>query len=127
MSAATLSPKTYVLVWVVLMLLMALTWTVAEFDLGIVNSVAAVVIAIIKMCLVILFFMHVRYNSRLTWVFAAAGFVWLTIMITLTMNDYLTRGSVAGRRGTSWEHGAWPAPTKELPGPAPGPTIPSSQ
>ncbi len=37
---------------------------------------------------------HVRYNSRLTWLFVAAGFIWLLIMIDLTLSDYLTRGVV---------------------------------
>jgi hypothetical protein len=35
--------------------------------------------------------MHVKYGSRLTWVFAAAGFVWLSILLSLTLTDYLTR------------------------------------
>ncbi len=37
---------------------------------------------------------HVRYSSRLTWLFVAAGFIWLLIMIDLTLSDYLTRGVV---------------------------------
>ena len=52
---------------------------------------AALAIAITKMLLVILYFMHVRYSSRLTWLFVAAGFIWLLIMIDLTLSDYLTR------------------------------------
>ena len=76
------------------MLLLALTWGVAEFNLGVANTVAALVIATAKMLLVILFFMHVRYHSRLVWLFAGAGFVWLLIMITLTLTDYLSRGVV---------------------------------
>ena len=46
------------------------------------------------MLLVILIFMHVRYSTRLTWLFVAAGFIWLLIMIDLTMSDYLTRAWV---------------------------------
>ncbi len=42
--------------------------------------------------LVVLYFMHVRYSSRLTWVVVAGGFLWLAIMVGLTMSDYLTRG-----------------------------------
>ena len=76
MSSAKVPKKTYLMVWAALMFLLAATWGVAEFNLGIANTVVAVIIAFIKMGLVILFFMHVRYNSRLTWVFAAAGFVW---------------------------------------------------
>ena len=76
MSANTVSKKSYLLVWVALMMLLFLTWGVAELNLGLANTVVAMVIALIKMALVILFFMHVRYNSRLTWIFAGAGFVW---------------------------------------------------
>jgi cytochrome c oxidase subunit 4 len=49
-----------------------------------------------KALLVILFFMHVRWATRLTWVVAASGFVWLLILFGITMTDYLTRGWVAG-------------------------------
>jgi cytochrome c oxidase subunit 4 len=40
---------------------------------------------------VILYFMHIRYSDRLTWVFVAAGFFWLLILIGGTMDDLLTR------------------------------------
>jgi cytochrome c oxidase subunit 4 len=44
--------------------------------------------------LVLLYFMHLRYSSKLTWLFAGAGFVWLLIMIGLMMTDYISRGWV---------------------------------
>lgn len=94
MNSTTVSTKTYFLIWGSLMILLFLTWGVAQFDLGIANTIAALLIAIAKMLLVILFFMHVRYNTRITWLFAAAGFVWFLIMVSLTMSDYLTRGRV---------------------------------
>ena len=49
-----------------------------------------------KALLVMLFFMHVRWSTRLTWVVAASGFFWLLILFGFTMADYLTRGWVAG-------------------------------
>jgi cytochrome c oxidase subunit 4 len=49
-----------------------------------------------KALLVILFFMHVRWSTRLTWVVVASGFFWLLILFGLTMMDYLTRGWVEG-------------------------------
>ncbi len=79
-------------IWIALLALLFLTWGVAEFDLGRWNIVAALTIAVAKMLLVVLIFMHVRYSPRLTWVFVATGFFWLCIMITFTMSDYLTRG-----------------------------------
>jgi len=88
--------KIYVLIWAALMLLLLLTWGIAQFNLGPFNVIAALTIAVTKMLLVILFFMHVRYSPRRTWIFVAAGFIWLLIMIDLTLGDYLTRKIVHG-------------------------------
>lgn len=94
MNSTIVSKKTYILVWAALLVLLFLTWLIAEFNLGAANTAAALTIAFVKMLLVVLFFMHVRYNTRITWLFAAAGFVWLLIMITFTMTDYMTRTRV---------------------------------
>ncbi|MGZ4974326.1 MAG: cytochrome C oxidase subunit IV family protein [Limisphaerales bacterium] len=91
MSTIHLSKKTYFLVWATLLLLLFATWAAAEVNLGKFNNVVALTIGFAKMFLVLLFFMHVKYEKRLTWVFAAAGFIWLIIMIGLTMGDYITR------------------------------------
>ena len=88
--------KIYVLIWAALMLLLLLTWGIAQFNLGPFNVIAALTIAVTKMLLVILFFMHVRYSPRRTWIFVAAGFIWLLIMMYLTLGDYLTRKIVHG-------------------------------
>jgi cytochrome c oxidase subunit IV len=82
----------YYRIWGTLMLLLVVTWAVAQVNLGRLNIVAAMTVAVVKLLLVILYFMHVRHSSRLTWLFVAAGFFWLSIMFTLTMGDYLTRG-----------------------------------
>jgi cytochrome c oxidase subunit 4 len=74
----------------------ALTVLVAFYDLGPLNNIVMLLIASVKALLVILFFMHVRWSTRLTWVVAASGFVWLIILFGLTMTDYLTRGWVEG-------------------------------
>jgi cytochrome c oxidase subunit IV len=84
--------KVYVLVFLALLALTAVTTAVAFFDLGGgVNNAIALTIAVCKGLLVILYFMHVRYSDKLTWVFAAAGFFWLLILIGGTMDDVLTR------------------------------------
>jgi cytochrome c oxidase subunit IV len=88
---AHFSARFYLGIWAILMALLFVTWRVAVMDLGRWNIVAAMSIAVFKMLMVILYFMHVRYSSRLTWLFVAAGFFWLSIMFTLTMGDYLTR------------------------------------
>lgn len=91
MSEHIVSIKTYITIFVLLMILTGLTVWVAYFDLKQWNAVVAMTIAVTKGLLVVLFFMHVKYSSRLTMVFVAAGFVWLIIMVALTLSDYLTR------------------------------------
>ena len=91
MNAHPTSIRPYLLTWAILMLLLVLTWGAAQINLGPFNVAVALVIAISKMALVLLYFMHVRHSSRLTWIFVAAGFVWFLIMIDLTLSDYLTR------------------------------------
>jgi cytochrome c oxidase subunit 4 len=86
------SLKAHFVIWAALMLLLVATWGVAQIHLGPFNTVVALSIAFAKMLLVILYFMHVRFSSRLTWVFVIAGFFWLGILITLGMSDYLSRG-----------------------------------
>jgi cytochrome c oxidase subunit 4 len=115
MHTSIVAKKTLLIVWVALLVLLLLTWGLAQFDLHHFNVAAALTIALIKMLLVILFFMHVRYKPRLTWIFVSAGFIWLLIMIDLTLSDYLSRGSVPGYPDKTWQHGAWPAPGKQPP------------
>jgi cytochrome c oxidase subunit IV len=91
------APKSmYYAVFAALMAGTALTVGVAFVDLGALNNVLMLGIAMTKAVLVILFFMHVRWGTRLTWVVAASGFIWLVILLGLTMTDYLTRGWVPG-------------------------------
>jgi cytochrome c oxidase subunit IV len=86
--------KIYFVIWASLMLLLFITWGVAQLNLGRFNAIAALTIAVTKMLLVILYFMHVRYGERRIWIFVAAGFIWLLIMIDLTLGDYLTRAII---------------------------------
>jgi cytochrome c oxidase subunit IV len=94
MNARPPTIKMFLAVWMALMALLFLTWGVAQFDLGRWNIIAAMTIAGVKMLLVVLIFMHVRYSTRITWVFVLAGFFWFFIMVTLTMGDYLTRAGL---------------------------------
>lgn len=84
--------KVYLSVFVALMILMAATIGFAYLDLGLFNNLIAMGIAIAKTLLIILFFMHLRYSSRLTGIFAAVGFLFLVILVAFTLSDYLTRG-----------------------------------
>jgi cytochrome c oxidase subunit 4 len=83
--------STYLGVFLALMIGTALTTWVAYIDLGRWNTVVALTIAVVKMILVVLFFMHVKYATGLTRVVILAGFFWLGIMITLSCADELTR------------------------------------
>lgn len=92
MSEHIVPVKTYVAVFISLILLTALTTGVAYIDLGVFNTVAALAIAVTKMMLVALFFMHLKYSSGMTRVVIIAGIFWLAIMIGFTLADELTRG-----------------------------------
>ena len=92
MSTAHITPvSTYVSVFVALLVLTGLTYGVATQDFGWMNTPIALVVALVKASLVVIYFMGVRYNTPLTKVVVVAGFFWLLIMFGLTMNDYLTR------------------------------------
>lgn len=86
------STRTYLVIFLLLMALLGVTVGVAFVDLGRFNLPAAMAIAVVKAVLIVMFFMHVKYASRLTWVFASAGFFWLAIMLIFTMTDYMSRG-----------------------------------
>ena len=91
-----ITPKTYVKVFIALLVLMVATIVAGEFDMGNpYNLIVALAIAVAKMILIVLFFMHVLYSSRLTWVIVSTGFFWFIIMVTITLSDYLTRGWVS--------------------------------
>jgi cytochrome c oxidase subunit 4 len=64
---------------------------VARIDLGRFNTIVALTIAVTKAILVVLFFMHIRYSTRLTKLVVVGGFVWLALLIGLTMLDVTTR------------------------------------
>jgi cytochrome c oxidase subunit IV len=85
------SKRVYIAVFAALMVLTAVTVSIAYVNLGRLNIVVALAIAMLKASLVVLFFMHVRHATRLMKVVVAGGVLWLAILIGLTMADYLTR------------------------------------
>jgi cytochrome c oxidase subunit 4 len=90
------SLKNYGFVFAALLVLTGLTTGAAFVDLGgNFNGVVALAIAAGKAILVALYFMHLRHGSRLSWIFAGAGFFWLVILITLTLSDALTRSGLS--------------------------------
>jgi cytochrome c oxidase subunit IV len=91
MTTRVVSETTYLVVLLALLVLTVLTYLVARVDLGKLNLVIALAIAAAKVSLVVLYFMHARYSSRLTRVVIGTGLAWLAILLTLTLTDYVTR------------------------------------
>jgi cytochrome c oxidase subunit 4 len=93
------SIRTYALVLLALLALTAATTLVAFVDLGGFSVVVALGIAVCKMLLVALFFMHVRHSTKLTKLVVLGGLLWLAILLMLTLTDFTTRGwiGVPGR------------------------------
>ena len=91
MSEHVVSWRVYVTVFIALVLLTVVTFQAAGHDFGPFNTLIALAIAVVKASLVVLYFMHLRYSSRLTTLVVFAGFVWLGILILLTLSDYLSR------------------------------------
>ncbi|MDB5292275.1 MAG: caa(3)-type oxidase, subunit [Phycisphaerales bacterium] len=116
-------PKVYASVLIALLALLIVTVFFAFFDVDRFttahhlgtgwNTAIALTVAITKAALILLFFMHVKYGSNLTSVFSAAGFVWLGIMITLTMSDYFTRNNPPGVNPRGEPKYVHPAPAPE--------------
>jgi cytochrome c oxidase subunit IV len=82
--------KTYIFTYVALVVLMFLTVFISRFYLGPLNNIAAMGIALTKATLVVLFFMQVYFGTKLTWVWAALGFIWLSLLFGI-LGDYVTR------------------------------------
>ena len=98
MTTAATPLRVYFLIFALLLVLTSVTVGVAFVDLGRMNIVLALTVAVAKALLVVLFFMHVRHASRLTWLFASAGVFWLLILLVFTFGDYISRPweSIAG-------------------------------
>src|ERR1700743_1837950 len=84
-------PKTYGMILVALMVLRAVTTGVAYIDLGVLNPIIALAIACLKAVLVILFFMHIRYSSKVMMLTVGAGFFPFLVLIKMTLSDYISR------------------------------------
>jgi cytochrome c oxidase subunit 4 len=84
--------RVYVAVFSALMVLTILTVAAARMDFGAFNTPIALTIAIVKALLVIAYFMHVKYGSKLVWLTVAAGFFWMAHLFGGTLMDYSARG-----------------------------------
>jgi cytochrome c oxidase subunit 4 len=86
-----ITPKTYIMVFVTLLIFTGITVGAAYVDLGIFNPVVALAIASFKAVVVILFFMHVKYQSKLVKMTVGAGFFTFLVLVTMTLTDYMSR------------------------------------
>ena len=93
--------KNYYVIFGSLMVLTTITVIVAFINLGALNFPVALGIAIVKATLVVLFFMHVKYSSRLTKLICGTAFFFLMILFGLTLSDYLSRGWFVAPGGTT--------------------------
>jgi cytochrome c oxidase subunit 4 len=128
---------TYWTIFFLLLALLAVTVGAYFLDLGartgageLLNTAIGLTIAVIKAALVVAFFMHVRKAGRLIWVFSTAAFLWLGLLIVLTMSDYVSRSphrndpqgnnalSNPAREGDALEHHGLGQPRMDQPAPA---------
>jgi cytochrome c oxidase subunit 4 len=92
MSEHIVSVRVYITIFLALLVGTALTVMAAFYDFPWqLNTIVALTIATTKATLVVLYFMHVRYSSRLIWVIVAAALFWMAILFALTFSDYWSR------------------------------------
>jgi cytochrome c oxidase subunit 4 len=84
-------PKTYLSILVLLLVMTALTTGAAFINMGVFSPIVALAIACFKAVMVILFFMHIRYSSKVMMLTVGAGFFTFLVLITMTLCDYISR------------------------------------
>ena len=92
MTEHIVTKKQYALIFGILMVLTLITTAIGMIDLGRLNVVVALVIATIKALLVVLFFMHIYWSSKLNKLVVVSGVVWLALLLWLTLTDIFSRG-----------------------------------
>jgi cytochrome c oxidase subunit 4 len=92
MSEHIVPVRVYLAIFLALMVGTVITVIAAFYNFrGQLNTIIALTIASIKATLVVLYFMHVRYSSRLIWVIVASALFWLALLFAFTFSDYLSR------------------------------------
>ena len=92
MSEHIVPVRVYVTIFLILLVGTALTVMAARIDFPWqLNTIVAMTIAITKATFVVLYFMHVRYSTRLVWVIIGAALFWMAILFAFTLADYYTR------------------------------------
>ena len=99
--------RTYLIIFAALMVLAVLTVGASFVDLGSLNTFIALTIAVSKAFLIMAFFMHLKYSSKLTLLIALMGFFWLIVFFVITIGDYMARGSIPGELGPQSIFAPW--------------------
>jgi cytochrome c oxidase subunit IV len=94
MSHHVSSLKTNYVIFGLLLALLVATVGCSYLPLGVLHFPIAMAIATAKAVLIILYFMHVRYSHKLTAIVVVSSFLWLGIMLAITLNDYMSRNPV---------------------------------
>lgn len=84
-------PKIYLTVVLVLLVMTATTVAASYVEMGLFNPIVALAIAAFKMILVVLFFMQVKYSTKLTKLTVGAGVFTFLVLVGMTLSDYVTR------------------------------------
>jgi cytochrome c oxidase subunit 4 len=100
MSEHIVPVRIYVTIFLVLLAGTALTVMAAFVDFPWqLNTIVAMTIAVTKATFVVLYFMHVRYSTRLVWVIIGAALFWMGILFALTLSDFYTRPWLSTQTG----------------------------
>ena len=86
------SRKTYLFTWIGLLGLTLATTLLGFLNLGQFSIILAVLFALAKGSLIVSFFMHAAYEQKVIRVILVGGFVWFSILFSITLGDYITRG-----------------------------------
>lgn len=84
-------PSTYIKIYISLLILTGVTVGAAKVEMGVLNPVVALLIASVKAAVVILWFMHMKYQTKLLKLTISAGFFTFLVLICMTLSDYMSR------------------------------------
>jgi len=91
MNTKPLGLRGYLLVWLSLLALVAITAASAHLQFGAWNLIVSLLVSTAKTALVMLFCMNLRRERGTTALFATTGFFWLALLIGMTLGDAVTR------------------------------------
>jgi cytochrome c oxidase subunit 4 len=85
------SPMVYLTIFIILLICTGLTVAASYVELYAWNAVVAIAIGCFKATLVVLYFMHVKYSSKLTKLTVGAGIFTFLILVGMSLADYFSR------------------------------------